>query len=129
MDGLFHFTSAVRHDGAIDEWLSGEPNVLFAVARQWFNKFRICGPDVNEVMHDGCPTACVGDAAFGYVNVYKTHINIGFFMGAFLPDPQQLLEGSGKRMRHVKVKPGEDIDPRAVEKLIQDAYRDMKGRL
>src|ERR1041384_5832094 len=97
MDGLFHFDTAVRHNAGIDEWLSGEPSVLFAIARQWFNKFRTCGDDVNELMHDGCPTACVDGAAFGYVGVYKTHINVGFFTGAFLPDPHKLLEGSGKR--------------------------------
>ena len=64
------------------------------------------GADVHELMHDGCPTACVGDAAFGYVNAFREHVNVGFFTGAFLSDPDGLLEGTGKRMRHVKLRPG-----------------------
>jgi hypothetical protein len=38
-------------------------------------------------MHDGCPTACVGDAAFGYVAAFRDHVNVGFFFGALLQDP------------------------------------------
>jgi hypothetical protein len=127
MNGLFRFADAVRHQHSIDEWLSGEPHELFALARQWFMQFRKCGEDVRELIHDGCPVACVGDAAFGYVNVFKHHVNVGFFNGASLPDPQQLLEGSGKRMRHVKVRPGDAIDARALQELIKLAYVDMKG--
>ena len=129
MDALFRFSSAIRHQPLIDEWLSGEPHELFATARHWFNKFRTCGDDVTELMHDGYPTACVGDAAFGYVAVFKTHVNVGFFTGASLPDPHELLEGSGKRMRHVKVRPGEQVDTEALQHLIIAAYRDVKGKL
>ncbi|MEI9965905.1 MAG: DUF1801 domain-containing protein [Caulobacteraceae bacterium] len=53
-------------------------------------------------MHDGHPTACVGDAAFAYVDAFRAHVNVGFFHGAALDDPAGLLEGTGKRMRHVK---------------------------
>jgi hypothetical protein len=45
----------------------------------------------------------VGDAPFGYVNSFKSHVNVGFFQGAGLKDPAGLLEGSGKRKRHVKI--------------------------
>ena len=47
-------------------------------------------------MHDGHPTACVADAAFGYVNAFKAHVNVGFFRGAEIADPEGLLEGTGK---------------------------------
>lgn len=126
MDGLFHFPTAIRHDEAIDEWLSGEPHVLFAIARQWFNQLRSCGDDVNELMHDGCATACVGDVAFAYVGVYRTHVNVGFFNGASLSDRHKLLEGSGQRMRHVKIRPGEEVNVQALGKLIEQAYQDMQ---
>jgi hypothetical protein len=46
---------------------------------------RGCGDDVRELVHDGCPVACVADAPFGYVNVFRTHVNVGFFYGAMLP--------------------------------------------
>jgi hypothetical protein len=129
MDKLFTLTNTERHQPAIDEWLANEPSELFAIARQWFTHFRNCGADVREILHDGYPVACVGDAALGYVNVFKAHVNVGFFTGAFLHDPHQLLEGSGKRMRHVKVRPGADLDKQALAELIQRAYLDVKGRL
>jgi len=66
---------------------------------------RACGDDVRELIHDGCPVACVEDVAFGYVNAFRSHVNVGFFHGAALKDPAGLLEGAGKRMRHVKLKP------------------------
>lgn len=129
MSDLFRFAGAVKHSLDIDEWLFGEPNALFAIARAWFASFRQCGADVREILHDGAPVACVEDAAFGYVNVFKAHVNVGFFTGAFLDDPLGLLEGNGKRMRHVKIKPGYEIDARALDILIRQAYLDVKSRL
>lgn len=90
---------------------------------------RNCGPDVRELMHDGCPVACIDDAAFAYVNVFTAHVNVGFFMGASLNDPAGLLQGTGKRMRHVKVRPDEDLDSEALSALIERAYIDMKSIL
>ena len=88
-----------------------------------------CGPDVRELLHDGFPTVCVEDAPFAYVGVFTNHVNVGFFHGASLPDPAGLLEGTGKYMRHVKVKPGHDVDTPALEALITAAHRDIVARL
>jgi len=104
---------------------SGE---LGAIAGHWFEVMRACGNDVRELLHDGHPTACVTDAAFAYVNVFKAHVNVGFFRGAELADPNRLLEGTGKYMRHVKLRPDGDIDATALVKLIECAYADMKRR-
>jgi hypothetical protein len=90
---------------------------------------RECGDDVVELLHDYHPTVCVGDAAFGYVNVFRDHVNVGFFHGAVLPDPAGLLEGTGKRMRHVKVRPDADVDAAALNALIAASYADIKARL
>ncbi len=105
---------------------SGE---LGAIARRWFEVMRDCGDDVRELLHDGHPTACVGDAAFAYVNAFKAHVNAGFFRGAEIADPEGLLEGTGKFMRHVKLRPERDINATDLMKLIETAYIDMKGRL
>jgi len=102
---------------------------LGLIARRWFEVMRSCGNDVRELLHDGHPTACVDDAAFGYVNAFKTHVNVGFFRGAEIADPENLLEGTGKFMRHVKLRPQRDVDTTALTKLIKTAYADMKGRL
>ena len=90
---------------------------------------RRCGDDVRELMHDGCPVACIEDAPFGYVNAFKSHVNVGFFYGAMLEDPAGLLAGSGKRMRHVKLQPDSDVDTAALRNLIDAAYADIKVRL
>jgi len=105
---------------------SGE---LGAIAQHWFEIMRDCGDDVRELLHDGHPTACIGDAAFGYVNAFKGHVNVGFFRGAEIADPERLLEGTGKFMRHVKLRPESDVDATALMRLIETAYTDIKGRL
>ena len=126
---LFRLNGAVERDPAIDAWLKERPGELGTIARQWFEVMRKCGDEVRELMHDGCPTACLGDAAFGYVNVFTSHVNVGFFRGAALPDPDGLLQGSGKFMRHVKLKPGTPIDSAALRRLIHTAYADIKARI
>jgi len=129
MDDIFRLSGAVKRTPAIDAWLNAQSPGLGPIAARWFARMRECGSDVRELMHDGCPVACVGDAPFGYVNVFSAHINVGFFRGAKLDDPRGLLEGSGKRMRHVTVKPGVDLDGAALNALIDAAYVDMKSRL
>lgn len=102
---------------------------LGAIAEQWFEVMRKCGDEVRELLHDGCPVACLGDAPFAYVNVFTSHVNVGFFHGASLPDPAHILQGSGKFMRHVKLKPGSATHPAAMERLIAAAFSDIKSRV
>ena len=129
MSQLFRFPSAVKQDPAIDLWMQEHAGELGRIAQHWFEVMRGCGDDVRELLHDGHPTACVADAAFAYVNAFTAHVNVGFFRGAALADPERLLEGNGKFMRHVKLRPGRDIDATALRKLIETAYTDMKQRL
>jgi hypothetical protein len=126
---LMRFATARRRDPAIDAWLSGQAADLAPLARHWFNRMRECGPDIRELMHDGCPVACVDDIALGYVNAFATHVNVGFFLGAELDDPSGLLQGTGKRMRHVKLRAGEPIDDAALERLVEDACAAIRRRL
>jgi hypothetical protein len=99
------------------------------IANRWFDVMRQCGDEVRELLHDGCPVACLGDAPFGYVNVFKSHVNVGFFHGTSLPDPARLLQGTGKFMRHVKLKPGTATNVTALAGLIEAAYADIKARV
>lgn len=123
------FPTAVERDPAIEAWFDAHAGELGAIARTWFAVMRRCGDDVRELLHDGHPTACVGDAAFSYVSAFTFHVNVGFFLGARLADPKELLEGTGKFMRHVKVKPETGVDSNALKTLIEDAYTDMKRRV
>ena len=129
MTDVFRIPDAVRRSVAIHAWLAQQDAELSAIARGWFLRMRDCGSDVREIMHDGCPTACVQDAAFGYVAVFRAYVNVGFFHGADLDDPAGLLEGNGKRMRHVKLRPGVDLDEQALDALIRTAYADVRERL
>jgi hypothetical protein len=129
MNELLRFPGAVRRDPRIEAWFSEFPDPHRLMTRAWFERMRDCGEDVRELLHDGCPVACVEDAAFGYVNAFKAHANVGFFHGAMLPDPAGLLEGEGKRMRHVKLRPGREINADALNSLIAGAYRDIRRRL
>ncbi len=129
MDDILRFPTAVRHDPAIDAWLRAQREDLRPLVETWFVRMRQCGGDVRELMHDGCPTACVDDAAFGYVATFKDHVNVGFFFGALLKDPARLLEGTGKRGRHVKLRPGREVDPGALGQLLDAAYVDIRARL
>ena len=126
---LLRFNGAVERDPAIDAWFREHPGELGAIAREWFEVMRGCGDEVRELMHDGCPVACLGDVPFGYVNVFTSHVNVGFFQGAALRDPARLLEGSGKFMRHVKLRPGTATDDAALRRLIEAAYADIKERV
>ncbi len=126
---LFRLDGAVERDPAVEAWLNELGGELGAIAREWFEVMRGCGDEVRELVHDGCPTACLGDAAFGYVNVFSAHVNVGFFQGSELRDAAGLLEGSGKFMRHVKLRPGVVVDRAAVRGLVEAAYTDVKARV
>ena len=126
---LLRFDGAVQRDPAIDAWMEAHAGELGAIARQWFEVMRNCGDEVRELLHDGCPVACLGDVPFAYVNVFTSHVNVGFFQGAGLADPTRLLQGSGKFMRHVKLRPGTATDSAALSRLIEAAYADIKARV
>ncbi len=129
MSWVLRFNGAVKRDPAIEAWMKRQPAEFGAAARHWFDVMRGCGDDVREVLHDGHPTACIGDAAFGYVGTFRAHMNVGFFRGTELADPKDLLEGTGKYMRHVKLRPGSEINPADLTKLITTAYTDMTRRV
>ena len=141
MAGLIRYTGVRKNQPAIDVWLGKQDAELADIAREWFTRIRRCGDDVNEVLHDRYPgrdhprptvggaIACVADAPFAYVNVFRAHVNVGFYQGASLADPAGLLEGTARFMRHVKLRPGADVNAAALQALIDAAYADMKARL
>ena len=128
-ESLLRFDGAVERDPAIERWIKGHRGELGEIARRWFKVMRGCGDEVREVFHDGYATACLGDVPFCYVGVFKAHVNVGFFYGAALADPKRSLQGSGRRMRHVKLTPGTTIDDEELRSLIEAAYLDVKDRV
>ena len=128
MSKLFRFASAVRRHPEVETWFSAD-DPLRQLGHAWFERLRASGDDVRELLHDGHPTACVEDAAFAYVDAFAAHASIGFYAGASLPDPAGLLEGTGTRMRHVKLRWGQPIDEAALADLIAAAHGDMRRRV
>jgi hypothetical protein len=126
---LLRFNGAVERDPAIDAWLQSHAGELGDIAQRWFEVMRRCGDEVRELLHDGCPVACLGDAPFGYVNVFTAHVNVGFFHGAALRDPARLLQGTGRFMRHVKLRPGTATNETELRRLIDAAWEDIKARV
>ena len=139
MSDILRFNGSAPWDPDIDQWLAEQKNELGVIALQWFSRLRDCGDDVRELMHDGHATALVKDAPFAYVGVFKAHVNLGFFHGAHLDDPADILEGTGKRMRHIKLRPSaqqtgaQQKESQPPESLLQEmigrAYADIKQRL
>lgn len=129
MTELLRFNGAVERDPAIEAWMAAHDGELGAMARRWFAVMRQCGDEVRETLHDGCPVACFGDVPFASVNAFRAHVNVAFFQGARLKDPTRMLEGEGRFMRHVKLRPGTPVDEAALTRLIETAYAEMKDRV
>lgn len=126
---LFPLPTAAPRDPAVDAWLAVDPGPLGDLGRRWFAALRAAGPDVAELVHDGQATACVGTAAFAYLSRHRAHLNLGFYAGAELPDPAGLLQGTGRFMRHVKLRPEAPPDEAALAALVAAAYRAVRDAL
>jgi hypothetical protein len=126
---LFPLEGSVALDPGVQSWFEQPPTELRELARKWFGVMKEGGPDILELLHDGHPTACVGGVALGYVNAFTEHVNVGFYLGSTLPDPAHILEGTGRFMRHVKVRPSGNANHDALRELIGHAYEDLKARL
>jgi hypothetical protein len=126
---LFRLNGAIKRDPDVEAWMQEHRGELGLIAKKWFETMRRCGDEVRELLHDGCPVACLGGAAFGQVNVFTSHVNVGFFQGASLSDPAGLLQGTGRFMRHVKLKPEIETDEASLIRLIETAYLDIKDRV
>ena len=129
MNQVLRFPGSVKRDPAIEIWMHDHSGDLGVLAQRWFDVMRACGDDVRELLHDGHPTACVEDAAFAYVNAFKSHVNVGFFRGTEIADPEGILQGTGKFMRHVKLGPARPVEAPVLRKLIETAYADMRRRV
>jgi hypothetical protein len=66
---------------------------------------------------------------YAYIGVQSKHVNLGFYYGTSLPDPRVLLEGSGKRLRHVKVESTACARSPEVRVLLKEAIREIKARI
>lgn len=129
MTKLLKYYGSDLQDIHVNDWLAEKPEALRPVAQKWFTAIENSGSETVCIFHDNYPIGCVDQAPFAYVNAFTSHVNLGFFYGATLPDPAGLLEGSGKHMRHIKLRPGEEPDEHALLNMIELAYADILQRL
>jgi hypothetical protein len=64
-----------------------------------------------------------------YIGAHRAHVNLGFYRGAELPDPEGLMEGTGKRLRHIKVRDPEQVGRPALRRYIESAVAERKEAL
>jgi len=65
---------------------------------------------------------------FCHVVAYSTHVNLGFNRGAQLPDPARILKGTGKSIRHLKLRNHEELDNPLIRRYLQAAIEQVSGR-
>jgi hypothetical protein len=90
---------------------------LFKHVRAFVRKH---APELTERLFMDVPSYFLGDELRFYLADHSRHVNLGFTTGAHVPDPDGLLEGTGKNLRHVKVRSREDLSP-ALARLLRRA--------
>lgn len=124
----YRYRSTVRHDPAIDAYVQSVKGDLGAIVARLVALVRSTVPDHDELRVHGAPQFCVGGEPFCYVVGYAKHVNLGFCEGAGLRDPEKLLEGTGKAMRHVKIRPGAEFPGKVLSRMVQEAARRVRAK-
>jgi hypothetical protein len=105
---------------------------MAAVAHKLRNLIADVYPDVAEVPRPAEQHASYGvglskaTEVFGYICPMPEYVRLGFYYGGALPDPKRLLQGEGKRLRHIKMYSLADVERPEVRRLIDAAIRERK---
>lgn len=92
-------------------------------------------PDAVEVVRLGDRAATYGvgpkkmSEGYAYILPHNNWVNLGFYQGALLADPAGLMEGTGAKMRHIKMRSLEDAERTPVRRLVQTALAERKQSL
>lgn len=105
----------------VDAYITDQPEPLTDLLRELRRLIREEAPEAGESIKWGHPTY-EARCNICYVSAHSEHVNLGFFRGADLDDPQRLLEGTGKSLRHVKVRPGDPVPEDGIRGLLRDAF-------
>ncbi len=111
----------------VEEYLSNLPPDLQAITRELRTVARQNMPGAHEFIYHDAVGYSVSESPFDricYIAPQKGYVNFGFFFGADLPDPEHLLIGEGKRLRHVKIRSVKDAKNPALGKLIAATWKE-----
>ena len=125
----------VNTHGSFDEALSGSSSQVKEIARRLRKLFIDFYPEVVEVPWPKQKIIGYGvgpkkmSEHFCYIGAHREHDNLGFYYGAELSDPEGLLEGTGKKLRHIKVRKVEEVAQPALRHLVQSSLEERKKGL
>ena len=111
--------------GSFDDAIAGSDPHVTEIARRLRQLIIDIYPDVVEVLWPKQRIIGYGvgpkkmSEHFCYIGAHRDHVNLGFYYGAQLPDPEGLLEGTGKKLRHIKIRDIEAVEQPSVRRLIQ----------
>ena len=106
----------------VDDHINKLSSPVKAIAERLREIVRDASPDLTEHYKWNMPVYA-GTKDVCYIGAFKKHVNLGFYRGAELNDRDNLLEGTGKSLRHVKIASLDDIDKRSLSALIKDAVK------
>ena len=121
--------------GTFDELMDIAEPAMRPIARRLREVVVKVDPDTVEVVRLGDRAATYGvgpkkmSEGYAYVLPHKNWVNLGFYKGAELPDPAGIMEGTGKKLRHVKVRSVEEAARPELRALIEEALAERKQAL
>lgn len=115
----------------VEQFLSTYPPDVQQLALKTRELVKEIVPDAQERVYEAYKTIGYGsgtkmDAMFCYIAPLKDRINLGFYRGVVLKDEDKLLEGTGKLLRHVKVRSMADVEKPALRQLIVEAVAELE---
>ena len=121
--------------GTFADVIHNSPATMAAIAYQLRDLIAEIYPDVVEIpkpaeQHVAYATGRgKANQIFGYICPMAQYVRLGFYYGGSLPDPEGLLVGSGKRLRHVKLYTTAEVERPAIHALIEAAVQERRQAL
>jgi hypothetical protein len=121
--------------GTFEELLADTSSEIELIARRLREIIVSIHPGAVEVVRLGDRAATYGlgpkkmSEGYAYIMPHKKWVNLGFYMGAFLADPAGIMEGTGKKLRHVKVRSVKDAGRPEIRALVEQALAERKRAL
>ncbi len=107
----------------IDAYLEKKPAEHAAVAKALRKLVKKTVPGIKESVNPWKIPTFESNGPMCFFMVGKNHVTFGFLRGTSLPDPARLLEGTGRKLRHVKLRTAEDLQKPALKKLVAAAAK------
>ncbi len=105
---------------SVDEYVAGFPDWRGDVLVRLRKLVHEAGPDAVEALKWGQPVWSANGPAI-YAKAFANQVNLGFWRGADLDDPDGLLAGDGARMKHLRLSNGDALPEDAIRSFVRQA--------